>query len=407
MSQVRSSYFFLVIMLLTLVAGLSSAGMAAAAEVERGISLSTTYPSITIARNQSVTLPIKLADRGQVDEQLNISISSAPEGWVADLLNKEAGDSYRVRSLYLVVGEEPRLIYFRAKPPAGVEPGDYIFLVEAVSRDGVVRSSLKITIGIEEKVTVLGRVTLTATYPDLRGPSGESFEFKIAVTNEGSEDQTFSFSAEAPRDWEVTFHPAYEQRLISALGVKAGKSEDIKVQLTPSLYVSPGTYFATVKAASGNIEGAVKLTITVFEKERELTKELEMLTLTGRLDTEAIAGRETYLPLLVTNRGSAELERINFYATKPEGWTVTFTPQTIPSMVPGESREVAVVIMPTSKTIAGDYSLTLRGNAIGVADSIELRVTVGQSTVWGWVGLAIVLVVIAGMVTVFWRLGRR
>lgn len=406
MSKVRLYSLFIGMVFLALVAVLGGSATVAAAEAERGISLSTTYTSITIAKNQNVTLPIKVANLGKVDEQVSIEISSAPQGWVADLVNEETV-SFEVRSLHLAI-EEARLIYFRAKPPAGIKSGDYSFLVEAVSKDKLVKSSLEITIGIEEQATVLSRVNLMATYPDLRGPAdGSSFEFTVSVTNEGSEDHTFSFSAEAPPRWEVSFSPAYEQRQIATIGVKAGKTEDIKVALIPPNNALAGTYITKIKATSGDIEGTMNLTVTLQEVERELTHELQLLPTTGRLDIEATAGQVSSLSVLVTNRGSGDLESIRFFANKPEGWLVTFTPEIIGSLSPGEEQEVSAFITPTSKTIAGDYSLTVRANATGVADSIDLRVRVGQSTIWGWVGLVIVLVVIAGMVTLFWRLGRR
>jgi len=406
MNKARFFGFFLVTILLASVTVLSSSGIAVGAEAERSISLSTTYTGITIAKNQSVTLPIKVTNLGDVDEQVDIGITTFPEEWVVDLVNEESGAPYRVCSLYLATGGE-ELVYFRARPPAGVEPGDYVFLIEAVSQDELVKSSLEITIGIEEKAAALGRVKLTCTYPDLQGKGSTSFEYKVDVTNEGSEDRTFSFSAEAPPEWEVSFRPGYEAKQIATMGIKAGETSEIKVELTPPKYVRPSEYSVTVRATSGNIQGTINLTATVLEEEKELTYELEMLTPTGLLSTEAYAGHESHLSVLVTNRGSAVQEDVNLYSSKPDGWDVTFTPDTIESLLPGATREVRVAITPTSKTIAGDYSVGLRVGGYKASDRIEMRVTVGASTIWGWVGLAIVLAVIAGMATLFWRLGRR
>jgi uncharacterized membrane protein len=38
---------------------------------------------------------------------------------------------------------------------------------------------------------------------------------------------------------------------------------------------------------------------------------------------------------------------------------------------------------------------------------MELRVTVRSSTAWGWIGIGVIVVVIAGLVTLFIRMGRR
>lgn len=69
-----------------------------------------------------------------------------------------------------------------------------------------------------------------------------------------------------------------------------------------------------------------------------------------------------------------------------------------------------MVIEPAGKTIAGDYLITLKaipGNASISARDLELRITVLAPAIWGWVGVAIVLVVIAGIGVIFRRLGRR
>ena len=118
-----SSYLFLAIVVLALVTGFSNLGTAVAAEPQRSISLSTIYPSVTIAKNQNATLPIEVANQGEVNEQINIEISSTPQGWEANLANREFGTSYGVRSLYLSAEGEAQVIYFQAQPPAGVESG--------------------------------------------------------------------------------------------------------------------------------------------------------------------------------------------------------------------------------------------------------------------------------------------
>ena len=37
----------------------------------------------------------------------------------------------------------------------------------------------------------------------------------------------------------------------------------------------------------------------------------------------------------------------------------------------------------------------------------QIRVTVLTPTIWGWVGVIIVVLVVIGLMVMFWRLGRR
>jgi len=407
MSKKKLCYMVIVVLILLVTTMFSGSHDVLADDGDRAISITTTYTGITITSTQSATLPITLYNLGSVDEQVDINVTSFPDGWVVNLVNEESGAPYRIRSLYLTAEGEAQTIYFRARPPAGIQPGDYSFLIEGISQDTLVISSLNITIGIEEKPVSLGRVKLSTTYPDLSGKGSAGFEFKVDVTNEGSEDRTFSFSADAPPEWNVYFRPGYEQKQIASMGIKAGETKEITVELEPPKYVRPGSYTITVTSSSGNIEDSIDLTAVVLEEEEELTYDLEMLTPTGLLSTEVNAGKQSQLSILVTNRGSGEQTNVNLLSTKPEDWDVAFTPDKIDTLLPGQTREVRATITPPSKTIAGDYSVTLRTSGYKASDRLEIRVTVGASTTWGWIGLAIVLAVIAGTGVLFWRLGRR
>ena len=64
-------------------------------------------------------------------------------------------------------------------------------------------------------------------------------------------------------------------------------------------------------------------------------------------------------------------------------------------------------ILAPDRTIAGDYLLTLTANSPEVNKTVDFRVTVSTPTVWGWIGFAIVALVVLGLGVVFFRLGRR
>ena len=133
-----------------------------------------------------------------------------------------------------------------------------------------------------------------------------------------------------------------------------------------------------------------------------------MLPSTGRLNTEATAGEDNHLSIILINSGSAAIENITLSSSKPQGWDITFTPEKVDSLEAGLTKEVDVVINPPRKTIAGDYEIKLRTESKDFSpDSMTIRVTVLTPTIWGWVGVLIVLAVIAGVGVVFWRLGRR
>jgi uncharacterized membrane protein len=182
-------------------------------------------------------------------------------------------------------------------------------------------------------------------------------------------------------------------------------TESIKVKFGTSSgkYPEPGDYVAILQAAAGNLKQAIQLKAVVTAR-----YEFTMSTATGRLNTEADAGKENHLSIELVNTGSAAIENITFSSSKPEGWSITFTPDKVKSLDSGLKQEVDVVIKPPSKTIAGDYVITLKAESKEYSpDSLQIRVTVLTPTIWGWVGVLIVLAVVAGVGVIFWRLGRR
>jgi len=250
------------------------------------------------------------------------------------------------------------------------------------------------------------KLMLSLTYPVLRGKSGEMFEFEVEFTYQGKEDRTFELTVTTPKDWVTAIQPQYDGKEISAIRLKSFQSypEKVKVIAAPFPWAlpEPGEYVMTLEASSGDIRETIELKVIVTAK-----YEVDFYTETGRLNTEATAGEENHVAIKLRNSGSADIESITFTSTKPEGWVITFNPEKVDVLEPELAQDVDVVIKPPSKAIAGDYSITLRADSEEISDKLELRVTVLTPTIWGWVGIAIVLVVIAGLAILFRQLGRR
>jgi uncharacterized membrane protein len=96
----------------------------------------------------------------------------------------------------------------------------------------------------------------------------------------------------------------------------------------------------------------------------------------------------------VKNTGSALNRNISFSSFKPENWEVTFKPEKIDALEPNVHKQIEVTVKPAPQALVGDKT-------------IEMRVTVKASTAWGWIGIAIIIFVIAGLSALFIWLGRR
>src|SRR4030043_886190 len=257
-------------------------------------------------------------------------------------------------------------------------------------------------------------ITLTCQYPVLSSPTGSAyFTYSIELQYKGGkEPRVFDLQVKVPSDFSYSITSSYgEGTEIAAIRLDPQKTypDTIKVTVRPYMWVmpEPGEYPITVEAASGDIKSSIELKAIIAAK-YEITIEPS----TGRLNTTATAGQDNYFTVIVTNAGSADLQKVEFSSAitgKPAGWSVTFDPQSLDVLPVGAKREVEVNIKPAQKTISGDYMVAMSSSPeSGYAFSnIDVRVTVLTPTIWGWVGVGIVILVIVGLVVMFMRLGRR
>lgn len=250
------------------------------------------------------------------------------------------------------------------------------------------------------------KIELTTSYTKLEGTSGTSFEFEVELSYQGSEARVFDLVATGPKDWAVYITPSYpKDKMIKDIRLEPmAYGEKINVVAAPAYWLmpEPGEYQITVEASSGEIKGTIDLTAIVTARyQMSLTPSEE------RYNTSATAGKDNYFSVAVINEGSATIDNITFSSSKPKGWTIEFSPAKVDSLDAGDFQTIDVNIKPPPKTIAGDYEISLKADAKQTLDDMKVRVTVETPTVWGWVGVGIIVLVIAGLAVIFMRFSRR
>jgi len=260
-------------------------------------------------------------------------------------------------------------------------------------------------------------VELNCKYPIRSGPSNTIFGFSVELSYSGGEQPLlFELSAEGPDGWQVVIYESVTtNKEIPAIQLDPDKTypETIVVNAMAPYwsFPEPGDYDITLKVASGEITGNLDLTARI-----SASYDYSVETEDERLNIKATAGEESHLTIIITNLGTAPLDKITFRSTKPtaianEAWSVTFSPDKIEDLKPYDEQQVQVVIKPPPKSIAGDYMTTLSFNSDPAAATappeLDIRVTVGTATRWGWIGAGIVVAVIVGLFFGFRQLGRR
>ena len=364
---------------------------------ERGIAVYTEYSGVAVARGETVQMDLTLENKGRRDENIDVRIAAAAKGWKAT----PKGARYRVTGMVVPDGKAKTLA-LNLEPDKGIGPGKYAFQFEAQTADGQLTASHTLTVNVQERTLGADNIQIIAAYPVLRGQTDSRFEFSLDVTNKGESDRTFNLSATGPEKWEINFKPAYEQKQISSIRVKEGQSQTVAVEVAPAQNAASGEYPVLVRIGSGESKAEVKLTVNLTG-----TYRLDAGTPNGILSLEAFAGKPTTFSLFVKNTGSAVNRNITFSSFKPENWEAAFKPEKIEALAPGEMKQVEVKVTPGPQSLVGDYSVGIMTNGEKADKTVEMRVTVKASSAWGWIGIGIILLVIAGLSFLFVKMGRR
>ena len=255
---------------------------------------------------------------------------------------------------------------------------------------------------------------LTTPYYKLEIVSGASVEFTIDLNYTGTEARVFDLVATGPTDWTTSITPSYPRdRQILDIRMEPpeeGESSTVQkiiVTATPASWLTPevGEYPITLEASSGDIKSSIELTAIVTSVPATYT--LYLTSPDGVLSTTAQAGKDNYFTLAVANSGTGVIDNISLSTNKPKGWTVELSQTNINSVAAGDYQTVEMNIKPPADAISGDYELIVRASGTQASDSLEIRVTVKTSSLWGWVGIGIIVLVIAGLAVIFMRFSRR
>ncbi len=366
----------------------------------RSIAMAPEYPGVIIPPGEDVSMDLILYNKGKADENIDVKVTSIPKGWKARVKTY----SFTVTGAHVENGETKSLTFFAEPEKKDVKPGKYVFDVRAQTQDGKFVTTQKISVTVSEKGEVVKEkpVTITTSYPVLRGPTDAKFEFSVEVDNKLDKDMIYNLTSQGPDNWEINFKPAYEDKYISSLRIEKNQSKTVAVEVKPYRLAEPAEYPIHVRVGSGDAKAEADLNVILMG-----TYKLEAGTPTGLLSLEAQKGKSANMSIYVRNDGSADNHDIKFLSIKPENWKVEFEPEKIEILKPDGLKQVEVTITPAEEALVGDYSVGISVDGERASKSLEMRTTVKASTAWGWIGIGIIVLVILGLGGLFTWLGRR
>lgn len=356
-----------------------------------GLLITTPYPTIETRPGSVVQLDLNVLS--SMPTPVELAIGGLPEGWQATL----RGGGFVIHSI--TADSDPGAqVDLELVVPPDAEPGEYP--IEVVAAGAEQQAAVGLTVVIAEQVN--SGIRLTADFPTLSGEPGGTFDYTLTVANDTPAEQTFTFDPRAPQGWSVSASPTAEARA-QTVTIEAGGTASVEVTATAPQSAEQGTYPIDVTVIAPNgATGAITL-----EAEVVGTPDLSLATADERLNVSGEADTEKRIPLIVANTGTAPLEVIRLAGTAPTGWDVSFDPQEIEAVQPGETAQVTAIVQPAADAVAGDYSLTVRASAGSLSSNIDLRYTVEGSRTLGLIAIGVIVAAFLALGAVFVKFGRR
>ena len=359
------------------------------------------YNMIAVA-GQSRDFRANLENLGEAAVDKIAFSGEVPEGWAIKF------DPPRLATL-AAYGSET--VYVNITVPENAGAGDYMVSFSAKG-DQAATEKIEVRVTVREVVRA-ETIEVRAVHPKIEAIAGAEFvfgiEFKYAGASFMESTRPFDLVTKAPPGWEVYMTPQYEKdKRISAIDLKSTGitfGDQLRLVATAPFWPLPktGEYKINVDAVSGDLKSSIELTAVITA-----SYQLLLAPAGERYDTTTTAGRDGYFSLKVGNLGTAPIEKINFSPEKPEGWTIEFKPDKVESLEALTTQTVDITIKTPPETVAGDYMISIRASGVqATSDNLDIRVTVKTPTVWGWVGVFIIAVVIIGLVFIFMRFSRR
>ena len=359
----------------------------------KGLWLIADFPNISARPGEEVRFNLSLVNYGLAPQLASLTIDDVPQGWSAQL----RGGGRPIAAAFVDYNGKSSL-ELKVKVPADAKTQRYAFVVKAVA--GAHTQELPLAINVEPQSEAA--LTAEPKLPTLRGTPRSAFDFRVTVKNDSADNMLVTLASQAPRGFQVVFKEGYGSQELTSLPFKAGESKELAVDVKPPPTLAAGRYPVVVQLASERAKVETKLTLDITGQ--------PSVSLTGendRLSGEANAGREKRFNLVVRNSGSAEARNITLSASPPSGWKVTFEPKDLPSVAANSEEKVTAIVTPSDKALAGDYMIAMRANGDGVSESINYRVTVLTSTMWGVVGLGVIAASLLVLIGAVGRFGRR
>lgn len=219
----------------------------------------------------------------------------------------------------------------------------------------------------------------------------ENIDYKLSVTG-------------LPEGWYFRYVSARgsADEMAEAI-VPASGTRNIVLQIVPPLSAQVGDYsFTAVVTTPDGVEITEDLTL-------KLKGSVSMSVTTDQLAYSTSPGQSFDIRVYVTNNGQGgSLTNVYPNVEAPSGWTVNVTPTTVNSIKPGETQIYTVSVLPPANIVPNVYAVNIAVKSDqSTSATSNYQITITTSSIIPYLGGALVLAVIGGLVLMYRKYGRR
>jgi len=359
----------------------------------KGLFLLTDYPAMSVQPGTTSTVALRLQNYGLSPERYTLSVADVPPGWSATLL----GGGQPVAAAMPATDQSVSL-QLRLEVPQTAGMGTKTLTVKAEGQGSTVTLPIAVTLAKD----LPAKLKVEAPLPALRGTPKSTFDYQLTIKNDSGRNVTASFVADAPKNFETNFTENYGSQQLTSIPIDAGQSKDVKLHVRPPSTAGAQRYPVSVTVTAEDASAKTNLSLEIVGQ-----PQLTIASREGLVSAKAEAGKQSSVPIVVTNTGSAFADAVDLASSAPNGWKIEFEPKSIDRIDPGKDAEVTALITPTAASLPGDYMATMRATSRGESSSTQFRVQVLSSNTWIMAGAGIIGVAVLFMVAAVVRFGRR
>jgi uncharacterized membrane protein len=362
--------------------------------------LTSTYSTIKAMPDSTVNFDLVISNK--LSERFSGVVSiELPNGWIGSVVNSADGSN-----LYGISLDPGSFIKATAalQVPGNITSGDYIVTVKLKGVDPYFVSKLQLHVVVAQGAPV---VKLHTDSPYLDAYAGQAVSFPVDVKNVGDANGIISINLKGLPSGYSWMAKDSSGNVLSKLYLKAGEDKNLKIVVSTPPLAEPSVLSFALEANSSNSYDNLSLSLGILGS-------YSINYVTQSFYVESTAGSTTTFQVQVQNTGYSTLTNVKInLANIPSSFDVQVDPNLVLLLKPQDTATFTITITTTADVSAGDYYITLGLTADQLtADQTSslvraLHVYVKQSSIAVYVGVGIVLVVLAALIIVYRKYGRR